>query len=70
MSAPPRRPRDKADTERGGGCQIAHLDIVRRKESLANKTQERRVDREVEELEAVAEYRRENFTRFEGWPAK
>ena len=65
-----KRPRDEADAEGGGRRQIAHQDIVRRKERLANHPQECGVDREVEEFEAVAEDRREDTAGFERWPSK
>ena len=62
------RPRDEADAESGGRRQIAHQDIVRRKERLANHAQECGVDREIEEFETVAEDRRKNTARSERWP--
>ena len=64
------RPRDEADAESGGRRQIAHQDIVRRKERLANHAEECGVDREIEEFETVAEDRREDTAGFERWPGK
>ena len=66
----PERPRDKADAEGGGRRQIAHQDIVRRKERLANHAQECGVDGEIEEFETVAEDRREDTAGSERWPGK
>src|ERR1700691_5191119 len=65
-----KRPRDETDAESGGRRQIAHQDVVGRKERLANHSQECGVDREIEEFETVAEDRREDSSRFEHWPGK
>jgi hypothetical protein len=63
-------PRDEADAESRGRRQIAHQDIVRRKERLANHSQECGIDRKIEEFETVAEDRREDTAGFERWPGK
>jgi hypothetical protein len=62
------RPGDEPDAERGGGSQIADERVVRRKERLADHPQEGGVDREVEELETIAEDRREDAFRPERRP--